>query len=198
MEKTNYLQDFKASLEKLEMHELRTKASKMFGLRLTREHKKEEIVDLIMAEMSKSNYAEEAEGELRPGYSRIILNRTEGKSTLVYINCNGYYCWIPVDHPVDVPTKVISILENAKEMKKIQNEFHEYVDILTLSYPYQVIATCPGPDPKPGREAQTEKKWAPFRAFYEKYGRWPSQKVLDAYTASSVRFNSFDHTPEEE
>jgi hypothetical protein len=190
MEKSNYLTEFQSNLEKLEMGELRSKASKVFGLKLTREHTKKDIIDLIISVMSKGNYAEQAEGELRPGYARIKLNRTEGRSNLVYFNCNGYFGWIPVEQEVDVPIKVLSVLDDAKEMKKVLNEFDEYHDVLASSYPYQLLGKVDGPDPKPGREAQTERKWQAYKEFYAREGFWPSQKVLQAARNAGAAFNS--------
>lgn len=197
MDKT-YLTDYKTSLEKLDMTELRKKASQNFGLKLTREHTRDNIVDAILGEVARTNFAEQADGELKPGYARIVLSRTEGRSTLVYLNCNGYFCWIPVEIEVDVPIKVLEVLENAKEMKKVRNEFNEYVDVLSKSYPYNTIAICPGPDPKPGREAQTARKWAPYYAFCAQWGYWPSQKVLQAATSSHIAFNAFKAQLQEE
>lgn len=190
MEKNNYVVEFQAGLEKLDIGELRSKAVKVFGLKLTREHTKKDIIDLILSEMSKGNFVEQAEGELKPGYARIKLNRTEGRSTLVYLNCNGYFCWIPVEVEVDVPIKVLGVLNDAKEMKKVLNEFNEYHDVLSSSYPYQLLGKIDGPDPKPGREAQTERKWKPYRDFYEREGYWPSQKVLQAARNAGAVFTS--------
>lgn len=198
MEKNQYLTDFRASLEKLAMSELRQKASKIFGIKLTREHKAEEIIQLIMSQVESANYTDVAEGDLKPGYARIKLNRAEGRASLVYLNCNGYYCWIPVDIEVDVPIKLIDILENAKEMKKVLNEFNEYVDVMSLSYPYNVIAKNPGADPKPGREAQTDAKWKAYQRFYAKHKFWPSQRVLQQATAANVHFNQYEEESDSE
>jgi hypothetical protein len=193
MSKNDYLVEFRTNLEKLSIAELRQKASKNFGLKLTREHKATDIVDLIMSQMQTNNYAHQSEGDLKPGYARIKLSRTEGKPEIVPFNCNGYTCWIPVEVEVDVPIKVIDVLENALEMKKKKNEFDEYVDVLSKSYPYSVLATCPGPDPKPGRERSTEQKWKPYKEFQKKYGYWPSQKVLQQATAASIQFNAYSN-----
>jgi hypothetical protein len=193
MEKNSkYLEDFKNSLMALDINALRNKASKNFGIKLTREHTKTDIVDLIVLSVSKATFAEEAEGELKPGFSRIKVLPIAGRVTFpIYLNCNGYFCFIPLDIPVDVPAKVVEVLSNALEMRKSQNEFGEYYDTLELSYPFQVLANNPGPDPRPGREVHTENKWKPYRRFYAKYGYWPNAEMMKQYIMNPHQFQSY-------
>lgn len=189
----SHLDDFRASLSRMDIAQLRQKASKNFGIKLTREHTKEDIIDAIMAYASKNNYADAAEGELKPGYARIKLLPSSGKPSgfPVYFNHNGYFCYIPINFEVDVPLKILETLKHAEEIRKVQNEFGEYVDSMELSYPFQVIATRDGPDPKPGIEVARERKQAPKRAFFKKYGYWPTDKVLQQAQAASVHFNMY-------
>lgn len=194
MAKNNeYLIEYQTNLEKLAIGELRQRANKVFGIKLSREHTKDQIIQLIMDKLSTSEYVQQAEGELKPGYARIKLSRTEGKTELPYFNCNGYFGWIPVEVEVDVPIKLIEHFNNAVEMKKKPHpEFaDQYIDVMSLSYPFSVLGINPGPDPKPGREAMTERKWRPYIAFFEKFGRFPSQKLLEQYMTSSIAFNAF-------
>lgn len=190
---TDFATNYRANLETKAIGDLRKMASNNFGIKLTREHTKQDIIDLIVAAVSKANYAEASDGELKPGWATIKILPVAGKVTFpVFLNCNGYHVFVPIGVEVDVPIKVIEVLNNAQEMKKTKNEFDEYIDTFELSYPFQVLATNPGPDPRPGREAATDKKWKPFRKFFDKYGYWPSQKVLQAATTASINFNAFE------
>lgn len=192
MEKTDYIKDFEISLNKLEIGELRKKASQQFGIKLTREHKKEDIIRDIVAVVSKANFAEASDGDLKPGYARIKLTTIAGKVTFpVYQNTNGYYCFIPPGIEVDVPIKVVETLRHAEEMKKVQNEFGEYEDVMQPSYPFELIAMNKGPDPKPGYEVQRDMKWKPYREFYEQNGFWPSAKVLEQTRAAGLSLAMF-------
>ena len=198
--KQNYLKDFREALENLSIADLRSRATKNFGLKLTREHTKQDIIDLIVSVASKQNFADAAEGSIRPGYVRLKLQPIPGKAPAgfpVFLNCNGYSVFVPVDAVVDLPIKMIETLEHAEEIHQVRNEFGGYSDSMSLSYPYQIIGRCEGPDPRPGLEVARERKLAPKREFFKKYGYWPSDKVLMAAQASSVRFNMFDITPDE-
>jgi len=202
--RNEYLKEFRESLSKLGIAELRGKASKNFGIKLTRDWTKDDIIEAVMQHISKNNVADIAEGDLKPGYARIKLMPVQGGRTNfpVYTNSNGYECFIPINVEVDVPIKVLETLGHAEEMRKEKNEFDEYVDKMSLSYPYQVLATRDGPDPRPGLEVRREQKLAPYRAFFEKYGYWPNYKTLMAAQAANVSFNMFashsNQTPETE
>lgn len=194
-----YLVDFQTSLEKLNWTELRSKATQVFGLKLTRDHTKEQIVSMIMEAVSKTNFAEAGDEDLKPGWAKIQITPIAGKVTFpVFTNTNGYECYIPIGRPVNVPIKVIETLENAKEMKKVQNEFGEYTDSLQPSYPYQVLERKEGPDPRPGYEVQRDRKWAPYKAFFKKFRYWPSAKKLEAMTAATQNFNMFNFEEEKD
>jgi hypothetical protein len=192
MEKNDYLTEFRTSLSGLDIGELRKKASTNFGIKLTRQHTKEDIINNIMDAVSKANYAQAADGDLKPGYARIKLTPIAGKVTFpVYQNTNGYFGFIPPGIECDVPIKVIETLEHAEEIKQVQNEFGEYKDSMQPSYPYQVLAINPGPDPKPGYEVQRERKQAPKRAFFAKHGYWPTDKQMQEYTATGGMIQMF-------
>lgn len=199
MEKNDYLKEFEVALLKLDMGELRKKASQQFGIKLTREHKKDDIIREIMEAVSKANYAEISDGDLKPGFARIKLTPIAGRVTFpVYQNTNGYTCFIPPGHEVDVPIKVVETLRHAEEMKKVQNEFGEYTDVLQPSYPFELLATNPGPDPRPGYEVQRDKKWEPFREFYKQNGFWPSAKVLEQTRATGLSMAMLKNTLKED
>lgn len=195
MNKSNkYLEDFKVSLHNLDWAVLKEKASKNFGIKLTREMTREDVIKAVMAVAEKQNFASSSDdGELQPGWSEITITPIKGKVTFpVFTNTNGYECYIPIGVKVRVPNKVCDTLDNALEMQKVQNEFGEYEDQLQMSYPYQLHKQIDGPDPRPGIEKARERKLAEHVAFAQKEGYWPSRQKLDAIRAATDNFNVFN------
>lgn len=191
MEKKSQL-DYQATLSAMDINELRHKASKVYGLKISREHKASDLVNLILEELKKGDFMDVADGALKEGWARIKVHQQSGKASMpIYTNTNGYVCWIPPGHEVDVPIKVLETLNHAEEMHKVLNEFNEYVDSFELSYPYQILAVNPGKDPRPGIELQRDKKHAPFVEYYRLFGRWPGQKEMQNYMNNSISFNPF-------
>lgn len=169
------LKELRESLELLPISEVRSRASKNFGLKLNKDHTKEDIINLIVGMASKSDYAKAATDNLpEPGWSRIQAFPVPGRSTFpFYVGLNGYFIWIPYNVKVDVPTKILGVLNDAQEMMITTDEFGNQTRTLQASYPYQLIHTTPGPDPRPGFEVGRERKIAAKRAFAEKHGYWP-------------------------
>lgn len=192
--------DLKASLEALPMAELRQKAVKNFGLKLTREYTKEDIIKLIINVSANTNFAKEAEGELKPGWARIKIHKDRNSSQeMVFFNCNGYQALIPMGIEVDVPIKVLEILDHAEEMRISKlDEYGSPHWSLEISYPYTLIAKLEGPDPRPGFEVMREKKLRGKRKFMKQYGMWPTDKMYMAYSLSGNKFNPFDLQETEE
>lgn len=198
MEKQKTVSELRAALEDLDIATLRSKASKNFGLKISRQHTKEDLVNLIASALEKSDYAGEADGELKPGWARIKVHYDSNKARIpIFTNTNGYSCFIPPGVEVDVPIKVLETLDHAQEIRKVQNDTGEYVDSFEDSYPYQLIATNPGPDPRPGIEVSRERKWQSYKDFYKKYKYWPSWKAMQQAMAATVKFNPWDSTAEE-
>lgn len=190
---TDNTNDVKATLEALTIADLRSKATKNFGLKLTREHTKDDIVRLIMEVSRKANFAKESEGELKPGWARIKIHRqTNSSQEMVFFNCNGYQGFIPIGVEVDVPIKVLEILDHAEEMRISKlDEFGNPTWALEISYPYSLLAKVDGPDPKPGMEAQRDRKLSGKRKFFKKYLMWPTDKMYERFILSGNQFNPF-------
>lgn len=175
------LSSLRSTLETLSIQELRTRASKQFGLKLPREANKESIIDLIVGVAQKKNFAQLGSGDLQPGFARIRVHATNGKTPFpFYTNTNGYEAFIPFNVDVDVPIKVLDTLRNAEEMI-LKSDENEEIREFSLSYPFTLIDQVPGPDPRPGLEAQREVRLRPKRAFLKKFGYWPSDRALLEY-----------------
>lgn len=191
----NDLPTLKNNLENLSMADLRRYASQNFGLKITRDHTKDDIVTLILGSAAKGNFAEAADGELKPGWARIKLSSTNDhrSSFPVHVNANGFECKIPFGVEVDVPIRVLESLRNAVEFRVGQNEFGERVHRYTDSYPFQVIAIAEGEDPRPGLEVSREQRLRPRYRFRDQFGFYPTDKTFRDFVQSGM----FKLDPEE-
>lgn len=175
----NALNDLVQSLEAATLAELRSKASKTFGLRISRNHTRDDIIAEIMEQAKKFEFAKDAEGDLEPGWSRIKVHPIPGRSKFpFYFNLNGYQGLIPLNREVDVPNKIVKMLRDAEENQPVTDDTGAVTWRLQESYPFTLIEQRKGPDPKPGIEVQREIKLQPKRDFYKEHGYWPSDAVL--------------------
>ena len=184
------LKELRENLELLPMSELRTKATRNFGLRLNREDNKEDIIDKIVGAASKADYAIAAKTDRpAPGWARIKCHPVPGKPSFpFYVGVNGYFIWIPFNVEVDVPIKIIGVLDNAQEMRISTDEFGNRKQQLESSYPYSLLDRTDGPDPRPGFEVGHERKIAAKREFYEKHKYWPKNRdILEARQAAMLK-----------
>lgn len=182
------LQGLKNRFEALPITELRGQASKVYGIKINRDMTKEDLVNAILGHVAKNNYAKSADGELQPGWSRIKLNNTGDyrSATPVHINANGFECFVPFGIEVDVPTRCLESLRNAVEYRISVNEFDEKVFTFQDSYPFQVIGTVDGPDPRPGMEVRREAKLRPKHKLKEKFGFYPTDKQFREFVTSGI------------
>lgn len=170
------LTQLRATLEDRPIAELRSMAKNNFGIRLSRDDTKEDLINKLVGFMHKTEFAM-VEGDLKPGWARIKLHPVPGRPPRpIYVNHNDYQCFIPVDVEVDVPLKLIAedgSLACSGEWRVSQNEFNETVTTFVQANPFSVIATVAGPDPRPGFEVRREAKIKAKRDFCRKYGYWP-------------------------
>lgn len=192
---TDDLSQLKSNLESLTIGDLRKHAVQNFGLKLTREHTKEDIITLIVGTVAKGNFAAVAEGEIKPGWARIKLSSTNDHRSAypVHLNANGFECRIPFGVEVDVPIRCLESLKNAVEFRVYQNDFGERAQKYIESYPFQLIGMVEGPDPRPGLEVAREQRLRPRRRFVEQYGFYPTDKVFREFVQSGM----FKLNPEE-
>lgn len=189
-------ENLKLQLEAFSIQELRSRATKQFGIKLSREHTKPDIIDLILEATSNAEFAEIVTDDkaLKPGWARIHVHPVNGRKPFpFYVNCNGYEVFIPFNVPVDVPRKLIALLKDAEEYRITADEQGNEQKSFELSYPFTIIQDIPGPDPRPGLEVQREIRLKPKRRFQEKFGYWPTDKALaDFRNGSLVPDNDID------
>jgi hypothetical protein len=174
------LKELRENLEILPISELRKRASTNFGLRLTATDTKEDIINKIVGVASKSNFAEQARGDIpEPGWTRIRCHPVLGRSlTPFYVGVNGYGVWVPYNLDVDVPHKIVTAIRDAKEMRITTDDFGNQTRALEDSYPISVIFENPGPDPRPGIEVARGRKQMEKIAFAEKNLYWPKNRDI--------------------
>lgn len=176
------LKQLRDNLELLPITELRSKASRQFGIRPSRDHTKEDIINLIVGVASKADFADVAKTDKPlPGWARIKAHPVPGRPTFpFYVGVNGYFIWVPYNYEVDVPIKIIKVLDDAVENRIMTDEFGAQTSRLDQSYPYSLLAVTEGPDPRPGFEVARERKLADKRKFAEENGFWPKSKDVEA------------------
>lgn len=157
---------------------------------IARDMNKEDIIEAIKAKNKDKDILRVGEvgTEPLPGFARIIMHRdpTPGaQNRPVYVQVNGYKCTVPRGIEVDVPLKVVNVLNDAKEMRKVEdpsepvNSPKRFANQAVHSYPFQTISFTPGPDPRPGLEKTKMAKYGPRLDYNEKFGRWPTRAELD-------------------
>lgn len=173
-------------LEDYDIAQLRKYAS-LQRVAITKEMKKTEIIEAIKAKMKDRDTVHLAEvGSLpRPGFARIMLHRdpTPGSANRpVYVQVNSYKCTVPRGVEVDVPIKVLNVLNDSIETRKEEdlsqpfNSPQRYRNIKVHSYPFQTIAITPGPDPRP--DGAKQSNYGPRFKFMKMFGRWPKRFEL--------------------
>jgi hypothetical protein len=167
-------------LEEMTLQELRSTAKKNYGIPITREHSADDIRNLIKEEAKKFDFAPAAIGELKPGWSRIKVHPTQSRGKApIFVSVNDKKFGIPQNVECDVPNKVVGVLRAARELvPNMDNDFRITGFVDNESYPFTLIESKPGPDPRPGLEVQREAKLKPKREFAEKHGYWPSDAVM--------------------
>lgn len=174
----------------MEIAQLRQYAAHL-RLPIAKTAKKEEIIKSIDSKLNGRALPEFASNEttLKPGYSRIriLSDSMPGASNLpVYLNANGYVCMIPRDVEVNVPQRVVRVLNDAVVHRRKQTlvadhngrESFKETTVVVPSYPFQVLETNPGPEVLTTLELGKEKTAGPKRRYHQMFGRWPRPKEL--------------------
>lgn len=189
------LEGLRTRFENQSIADLRTQASKVYGLRITRDMSKDDLIQAILGHVAKTNIAHAADGELKPGWARIKLNNTGDyrSEQPVYVNANGFECHIPFGIEVDVPIRCLESLKNAIEFRVYINDFQEKAHKFSDSYPFNIIGQVDGPDPRPGLEVRREAKIRPKLRFREKFDFYPTDKQLREFVTNGM----FKLTPED-
>lgn len=192
-------------LEDLSIAALRKYAA-LYRLTVAKTSTKEDIINIIKQKRNSQDMAlivdEETAGSgPKPGWSRIQLHRdpTPGaENHPLYVGCNGYNIAIPRGVDVDVPNKVVGVLNDATEQRLVENysapsgSAERWSYQKQLSYPFSLIAMNPGPDPRPGYEKGKAAAHRPREKFRELFGRWPTHgELLEAQKEGLIKVSDF-------
>lgn len=166
-------------LDSMDIANLR-KTAKLYNIPLSRDMTAEDIRNAIHRKREKQNFVLEADTSKRPGPGRwrIILHKTsengvKAGSRPVSLRVQGYFCTIPRNVPVDVPEKVVRVLENSFHYDMVENETGDMAMEARLTYPFQIVDFTDGPDPYPGYEKAKARKYKRREAFRDEFGYWP-------------------------
>lgn len=178
------------SLDDLTIQQARKYAS-LYRIVVPKDATKEDIIAILKARRNARDMAlivDEGSQGPKPGWARITIHRdgnVGASNNPVYIGANGYNVTVPRGVEVDVPIKVVGVLNDSVEERLVevvdaQGQMKwEYKKI--MCYPFQVHTMTPGPDPRPGFEKGKAAAMRPREKFREKFGRWPSrEELLDA------------------
>jgi hypothetical protein len=174
-------------LDTMDIASLR-KYAKTYNVTLDRHDTAEDIKYRIRDKQKRHNLVKEADTNSgpEPGRWRIILHKNAegGKSGTrpVHVMVNGYRVNIPRNVAVDVPEKVVRVLENSVHYVVVDSDFNngpaqQSTYEAQMSYPFQVLAMTPGPDPVPGHEKTKLGYYLRRRAFWEEFGYWPKNRA---------------------
>jgi hypothetical protein len=170
--------------EGMTINQLRS-AAKLYNVAVARDMNSDDIRGAIRRKVSKHKMVTKADTSTgpAPGKYRIILHKTTDMGAKVggrpaTVMVNGYRCTIPRNIPVDVPEKVVRVLENSVHYVTVEQEDRTSAHEPVLSYPFQVLAHTPGKDPSPGYEKGKERWYRVREQFWKKFGFWPKNQAM--------------------
>lgn len=181
------------ALNKLDINSLRTFA-KLSNISADRSWTKEDFITALQAKANNSTVGMVFDSETgpKPGYSRILLHRDTSaghKNSSVHVGFNGAIFAIPRGVEVDVPTDVVGVLKDAKGL--VTSHIEEstgpgrYVETLQQSYPFQIIATCPGK--VANRNDTRAVAFANKKRCKDAIGKWPTHAELAEWSKVEMR-----------
>lgn len=180
--------EIREELENMQIGEVRKQASAVYGIKALPQHTKAEIIEMIVAEASRTN-VELSNGALKPGYARIRLHQTDGRSDAdVLWHVNGQNFFVPMNKEVDVPIKLYEAMRTSQEDTYVQEKNGRTGDLESQnevkgtrrdSYPFSLLGIVPGPDPRPTPwEISRDRMLKDYYAFRDSEGFWPSKERL--------------------
>lgn len=184
-------------LETLPMGELRKRAAKVFAVKCTTDMTKKDIIKAIKEKLNTADYAQPSVGDApNPGWARITLHHVPGTSRHPEpCSVNGYVCYIPKNHMVDVRVEVVDMLKDCKRLtlmtdeEEAENSKNRYYWEEAEAYPMTVHMITDGKAKPLGHEEKKERMLAPYRAYFEEFGFWPKPKQLQAAIESGLLKN---------
>lgn len=184
------------AVEKLDIAQLR-KAAKMLGITSARDWGKEDFVRAIKTHQ-QANLASvvfDNSGAPAPGHARLLIHRNptpKHKNSPVHVGVNGRLIAIPRGMEVDVPIPFLNALKRAITVVIVESGESQpgapggiFKDEPQTSYPFQVLAITPGPfvNPNDNRAVAYKKR----KAFFDKFGNWPTDGELKEYMKDQMR-----------
>ena len=187
------------NLDELTRPQLQKLASQQYNITLTPSMTADDIRLLIKAKQKKGDVAKLSEfvgDRPEPGWARIMIHRDpnpQASNRPVYVGANGYRITIPRGVEVDVPLKVVGVLNKAKQGALKENKSvargdpNRYVWEESHTYPFSIIDHVDGPDPRPGNERNNTAKKIMKQKFLAKYGFYPKGNQLrEAITSGEL------------
>jgi hypothetical protein len=160
-------------------------SAKLYNVALSREMTSDDIKAAIRQKIKKHNFVKVADTSSAPapGRWRIIVHKSTAEgakvgSRPVHIGVQGYKCDIPRNVAVDVPEKVVRVLETAMNYVTVEQDNGNSVFEPQLAYPFQVLAVTPGPDPAPGYEKIKARWYQARKKFRDHFGYWPKNQAM--------------------
>lgn len=178
------------NFEEMEIGKLRQYASHM-QVAIPKTATKKDIIEALSKRRrdKQAPILADATSEVPPGHAKIIVleDPMPGASNYpVFLNANGYLCTIPRGKPVIVPMRVVRTLQDALVNKRKQSLItdehgrEKFVEstVVVPSYPFNVLAVTPGPEPLTALEKTKMKTIGPRRRYRDVFGHWPKNGQL--------------------
>ncbi len=173
-------------LEELTIGQLRQYA-KLYRITYAKDATKADILSAIQTRLKGKQILDvvDVNKAPAPGRWRIVIQKDPsigvkagGRPVPVFVN--GYRCDIPRGVPVDVPEKVVRLLETCMHPQTVEDPTKNgaYRIELLPSYPFTVQTFTAGPDPSPGFEKVKQATHRPREAFYQMFDYWPNKQAL--------------------
>jgi hypothetical protein len=180
-------------LEDQSYEELYNKAVNIYRIPVTKDYTKGDIIDAIRRKKDgrRVDVAIDARdvNEIPPGWAKVQLfkdNSPKASNRPQYFMVGGYRCTVPFGIPVLIPLKVLEVLQNAVESRRVEDnsvsnrnsDASRFKTVEVHRFPFSVLGQTPGPDPRPVLEKMKAINLAPREAYRDYFGRWPTNAEL--------------------
>ena len=188
------MDDIRKRLGEKTIAELRKEAVQVYGISISRDHNKKDLIDLIcqketgdvlyVRENVRDDNGVSASG-LESGMSRVTISNSSAQNDFVCrVNDNGFQVSIPFDVEVDIPTRTADYLKGLKVQKLVKSDNGEFLLEKHVEWVPKYGVTFherrEGPCKHDNKylHKKREALLRPKREFYAKHGFWPSDKKL--------------------
>lgn len=193
------LETLRQELDALPWNDLRKRARDA-NIGLLPEHKKEDIIQMLLAKAKSTTMFNEAnkDAPVPAGYVRININQGYGTSNgyvqgeeAVEMSVNRRFFTIPRGVPVDVPKYVANALRDSNCLSVECNEKTNYRKTVKMvqSYPFSVITEGPPGEVKDKFAARrrTNLRLKERQDYFRKHGRFPTEREMKEIKGLPVR-----------